>query len=169
MKTIARLLMLITMMLVLTSCGFHLRNHQKHIRSQYPILILPQSGSHTFHQALRRALQTAAVRVVEESPPGATEIPTLTVAAENLTAQPLVYGPDSELRRERLKMRVGFTLSKNKLHTFEFFTERDRQLNSKQHLGDNAEKILIEQEMQADIINQLLRFLAANPLKSHAL
>jgi outer membrane lipopolysaccharide assembly protein LptE/RlpB len=73
----------------------------------------------------------------------------------------LVYGPDGELRRERIRMAVQFSFSTNTTKVFELFTERDRQLNSKQHLGDNAEKILIEQEMQADILNQLLRFLAA--------
>jgi outer membrane lipopolysaccharide assembly protein LptE/RlpB len=157
-----RQLFIFVLLFSLAGCGFHLRNHQSRISTRYPTIILPQTGSHTFHQALRRALQTASIRVVED--PTKITAPQLMVSAENITAQPLVYGPDSELRRERLKMNVSFTFGADTLKSFDFFTERDRQLNSKQHLGDNAEKILIEQEMQADIINQLLRFLANSQL-----
>ena len=143
---------------ILASCGFHLRNHQSRLNTQYPVIVLPLTSSHTFHQALRRSLLTSSIRVVDIS--NNPQVPQLRVVSELLTAQPLVYGPDSELRRERLKMTVGFTFGTNEPKVFELSTERDRQLNSRQHLADNAEKVLIEQEMQSDIIHQLSRYLA---------
>ena len=147
---------------VLSGCGFHLRMHQKQLNHQYPQIQLPLSGSHTLHQAIRRALAASSVHVVE-STIAKSSLPPLVVLAEDITTQPLVYGPDNELRRERLRMIVKFSFGKNTPKVFELATERDRMLNSNQHLGDNAEKVLIEQEMQMDIIRQLLRFLANNP------
>ena len=146
---------------MVAGCGFHLRLHQAQLRTQYPVIILPSSGSLTLHQALLRALDASAVRVLDKPSPK-IDYPQLVVAAQTLTVQPLVYGPDSELRRERLKLNVTFNFgtSKGPITSFELSTERDRQLNSNQHLGDNAEKVLIEQEMQADIIGQCLRFIA---------
>jgi outer membrane lipopolysaccharide assembly protein LptE/RlpB len=144
---------------LLCACGFHLRQHHMDLSAKYPIIALPPTGSNTLHQALSRALIASAVEVQEDVLPGEI-LPTLVVHAEELTAEPLVYGTDSELRRERLKMAVTFSFGFEASKQFELTTERDRQLSSKQHLGDNAEKIIIEKEMQADIISQLLRYLA---------
>ena len=149
---------LMVLMVTLSACGFHLRQSHIHLGAKYPTVILPYSSTHTFHQSLHRALVAASIHVLEEPPPD-TSYPKLIVRSQHLAQQPLVYGPDSELRRERLRMTVAFSFDADQ---FEIFTERDRQLNSNQTLGDNAEKVLIEQEMQADIIDQLLRYLEAN-------
>lgn len=150
---------IILLSLLLSACGFHPRHSQSHLGSKYPTMVLPNSGSNTLHQALHRALLASAIDVHEKNHME-EKSPQLTVLSQQISQLPLVYGPDGELRRERLKMEVSFSFGFDKMQQFTFSTERDRQLNSKQHLGDNAEKILIEQEMQADIISQLLRYLA---------
>lgn len=157
MKKIGYLIAL-TLLLSLCACGFHLRKHEIHLGAKYPTVILPYTGSHTFHQALRHALITSSIHVIEQATNN-TMVPQLTVVSQELTQQPLVYGPDSELRRERLKMRVVFSFGEVAPKQFELSAIRERQLMSSQHLGDNAEKVLIEQEMQADIIHQLLRYM----------
>lgn len=148
------------LILLLCGCGFHLRHAQSDLSKKYPTIILTPSGSNTLHQGLYRALIASSITVVES--PDVAIGPRLQVISQDLTTQPLVYGPDSELRRERLKMSVSFTFGLENPRQFELTTERDRQLNPNQHLGDNAEKVVIEREMQADIISQLLRFLAMN-------
>lgn len=123
-------------------------------------MVCPLTGSHTLHQALFNALLTEGVDVLECMPEGAFA-PRITILSQNLTTQPLVYGEDGELRRERLRMCVVFEVNTDISRTLTLATYRDRQLNSRQHLGDNAEKILLEQEMQRDIIQQLFRYLVA--------
>src|SRR5579871_6692981 len=145
------LLCFILILLTLSACGFHLRQSQSHLGIKYPIVILPPSGSNTLHQALYRALVAATIHVVEQATPDDTS-PKLLITAQQISQLPLVYGPDGELRRERLKMAISFSFGSQTMKAFELSAERERQLNSKQHLGDNDEKILIEQEMQADII-----------------
>jgi outer membrane lipopolysaccharide assembly protein LptE/RlpB len=154
---IKRIFILSLIGILLSGCGFHLRQTQLHLERKYPTIILPATGSHTLHQALHRSLLAHDIQVLEGS---AMNYPTLTVVSQEITTQPLVYGTDAELRRERLKMTVVFSFSSDKSQNFILSAIRDRQLNSKQHLGDNAEKILIENEMQNDILNQLLRYLA---------
>ncbi len=156
-----RLFSVVLIAIMLAGCGFHLRHSQADLSKKYPTIILTASGSNTLNQGLYRALIASKVHVVENS--DTVMAPRLSVASQELTSQPLVYGPDSELRRERLKMSVVFTFGAGNTQSIELATERDRQLNPNQHLGDNAEKVVIEREMQADIISQLLRYLATKP------
>lgn len=149
-------ILIIAICLLLSGCGFHLRKNAEHLNTQYPVIILPFSGSHTFHQALTRTLLAHSIRLVECSE---EDFPRLNVVAQTLSVQPLVYGPDSELRRERLFMSVTFSFGCECLKEFTLSTVRDHQLYSSQHLGDNAEKSLMEAEMQMDIIEQLLRYI----------
>lgn len=153
------------LLLLLSGCGFTLRHNQHYLGTKYPQVLLPPTGSHTLHQALHRALLASHIEVLDSAPLDKV-VPSLLVVNQDLTSLPLVYGPDAELRRERLKMSVNLSLSDPQTRNFTLYTERDRQLNPRQHLGDNAEKIIIEQEMQADIIEQLLRFLASERASS---
>lgn len=157
MKTLRIFIILFS--LFLSACGFHPRHMYAHISDQYPVIILPPSGSITFYQTLNRALMAQDIEVLDEQPIGETN-PVLTITGEQLTTFPLVYGPDSELRRERLTFTVSFSFGLPP-RNFTLMTQRDRQLSSTQLLGDNDEKILIEQEMQAEIVDQLLRYLDA--------
>ncbi|MBN9288180.1 MAG: hypothetical protein BGO43_08480 [Gammaproteobacteria bacterium 39-13] len=161
-----RVIAVLIMSIALFGCGFHLRHSQSHLGAKYPAIVLPPSGSNTLYQAIYRALLSSSVNVQDSSNIAGT--PRLVILSQQLTQQPLVYGPDAELRRERLRMSVVFSFDDARDNTakreFELATERDRQLNSKQHLGDNAEKIIIEQEMQADIVSQLIRYLASRPV-----
>lgn len=143
--------------MVLCGCGFHLRKNAVRLNAKYPAIVLPLSGSHTFHQALRRTLAAHSIQV--ENEPWDPELPKLYVKSQHIQVQPLVYGPDSELRRERFVMSVTFTFGYVLPKEFMLSTVRDHQLYSSQHLGDNAEKSLMETEMQQDIIDQLLRFI----------
>jgi outer membrane lipopolysaccharide assembly protein LptE/RlpB len=150
---------LIVFCAVMTGCGFHLRKDAIRICEKYPVMILPFTGSHTFHQALRRSLRSHSVDLLKrpsESTVGC--YPTLCIVSEDRLTQPIVYA-DGELRRERLFMTVTFSFGYTEFEQIEFSTVRDHQLYSSQYLGDNAEKSLLETEMQADIIQQLLRYI----------
>lgn len=151
----------ITILLLLTTllagCGFHLRKNVLHLNVKYPTIVLPLSGSYTFHQALRRALIAQSICVIESSDD--PNFPRLVISDQLLTEQPIVYGPDSELRRERLLLNMTFSFGYQFPRKFVLSTVRDHQLYSTQHLGDNAEKSLMEVEMQTDIIEQLLRYI----------
>lgn len=148
---------------LLSGCGFHLRKNQVELGHKFPIIVLQRSGSHTLYQALQRTLTLAATEVLTQTPEGDNGmLPQLSITSQVLTQQPLVYGPDSELRRERLKMSVTFSFANPTPTEIALHSVRDRQLNSNQYLGDNAEKSMIEHEMQADIIAQLLQYLESS-------
>lgn len=145
--------------LLISACGFHPRHMHANIAKHYPIIVFTPSGSITFSQTLIRVLRAQSIEVLDEQPDNA-DYPVLRITSELLTTFPLVYGPDSELRRERLTFTVSFSFGLPP-KKFTLMTQRDRQLSSMQLLGDNDEKILIEQEMQIEIIDQLLRYLDA--------
>jgi outer membrane lipopolysaccharide assembly protein LptE/RlpB len=146
--------------LLVSGCGFHLRKNSFEIGNKFPIIVLQRSGSHTIYQALHRALTLSSTEVLTESSISVdADLPRLSIVSMETTQQPLVYGPDSELRRERLRMAVSFSFANPTPTQINLYSVRDRQLNSNQYLGDNAEKSMIEQEMQADIIAQLLQYL----------
>ena len=151
-------LMIVILTLQLIACGFHLRHHDWALAESYPTIILPETGSPVFYQYLYRELSSRGVHI--ERDPCVADLPSLRVISETLTSQPLVYGADGELRRERLKMTITFTFKTHHEQQFALYTERERQLNNRQHLGDNAEKTILESEMRLDIIQQLFRYLA---------
>lgn len=145
---------------LLSGCGFHLRKNAIAINEKYPVMVLPFSGSHTFYQALRRTLLGHSVTLLKEIPEENIGCyPILTIVSEKQTIQPIIYGPDSELRRERLFLTIIFSFGYLSPKNIAFTAVRDHQLYSSQHLGDNAEKSLLETEMQTDIIQQFLRYI----------
>lgn len=160
MKYCWRLSSLVFTGILLSGCGFHLRKNTWHLDTLYPTMVCPLTGTHSLHQALFNALLTEGVDVLDAPLPN-TPLPQITILSQSLTTQPLVYGADGELRRERLRMCVVFGIDTDVNTSITLATYRDRQLNSRQHLGDNSEKILLEREMQRDIIQQLFRYLSA--------
>lgn len=140
--------------LAVSGCGFHFHKDDVQLNAAYPTIYLAPSGSNSLYQSVYRALEANHVKVINCLPDGS--VPKLIIVSESLTQEPFVYGPDSELRREHLNMVNLFSFSNGQTKEFALSAERDRQLNNKQHLGDNAEKVIILQEMQNDIIQQLL-------------
>jgi outer membrane lipopolysaccharide assembly protein LptE/RlpB len=154
-------LIIITSCLLLCACGFHLRSYQESLRHVIPVILLKPSGTPPFYQRLRYSLLARSIEVVEATPSSDRHMPQLSILSEELLTFPLVYGPEGDLRRERLKFTVEFSYcDKEETNTFTLSTERDRQLIPRQRLGDDSEKVIIEREMQMDIIQQLLRYLA---------
>lgn len=155
---IKRILLLLICLTLLSGCGFHLRRTPCHLAATYPTVVLPFSGTHSLYQAVYHALTTQGITVLE-CPDETVCFPQIRIGSQSLVSQPLVYGADGELRRERLRLSVEFIVETDCARTICFATYRDRILNNRQHLGDNAEKILLEREMQQDIIQQFFRYL----------
>ena len=151
-----RLILALVLTIGLSSCGFHLRKDATHLHVQYPVIVFPFTGAPLFYHTLYRTLASHSICVLKHSN---EPLPTLRILSKNLTTQPLVYGPDNELRRERLFMTITFSFGCDFPKPFTLSTVRDHQLYSSQHLGDNAEKNLLETEMENDIIEQLLRYI----------
>ncbi len=150
--------------LFVSACGYHLRSRQESLRHAVPVIVLKPSGTPPFYQRLRYYISARAIEVIEYEKPQ-DNIPQLAILSEQLTQFPLVYGPEGDLRRERLKMTVQFSYYDKETKIVTLSTERDRQLIPSQRLGDDAEKVIIEREMQIDIIQQLLRYLATQSAK----
>lgn len=160
MQKLSSIIITLILFSLLFGCGFHLRKNAVTIGTKYPVMILPFSGSHTFYQALRRALVAHSITLLKDpSTEAIAYYPTLQVISEKQTIQPIIYGPEDELRRERLFLTITFSFGYISPKEIVFTTVRDHQLYSSQHLGDNAEKSLLQTEMQADIIQQLLRYI----------
>lgn len=161
LKTQKTFFLLILTCFLLSACGFHLRSYQESLRHVIPVILLKPSGTPLFYQRLRYSLLARSIEVIEGTSSTEKHAPQLAILSEELLTFPLVYGPEGDLRRERLKFKVEFSYcDQEETKTFTLSTERDRQLIPRQRLGDDAEKVIIEKEMQMDIIQQLLRYLA---------
>lgn len=154
-------LLITSLILGTTGCGFHLRKQRVNLQNTLPYAYLERDNMRmVFYQKLVRSLQAANVKILDESEK--LSIPNIYLADHQMGQQPLVYGPDGELRRERVSVSYDFGINN-------FYAEdkhivlsakRERQLSSSQKLGDNSELNLILSDLEDQIIEQLLLQLA---------
>jgi LPS-assembly lipoprotein len=145
----------------LSGCGFRLRGSQ--VFAFQRIAIQPQPGG-AVAQELRRSFGSA-VQVL----PAAAELTqaqlVLTVANEQ--REKIVVGVNSsgQVRELQLRMRVRLLLrstrGKELIEGDEIVQQRDISYSESAALAKEAEEALLYRDMQSDIVQQILRRLAA--------
>ncbi len=147
----------ITLLLGLNGCGFHLRNPHPNALDKLELHFTAKCPK--FENQVRSYLKSYNIDVYDyhtqdDDNTQYNHMPLLKVDCPKSSAQPLVYDGEGQLRRERLKLKLTATLNHHKEIVLE--TTRERQLNSNQSLGDSTEKVMIIREMQDALIYQLL-------------
>jgi len=152
--------------LLLPGCGFVLRGAPK-----FAFETLRLQGSETTPVAseLQRALQSGGVRVFSSALPGSPEgetgqvvLTVLTDQRERAVVGSTATGQVRELQlRTRLRFRLATPAGKELLEETELLLERDISFTETAVLAKEAEEALLYRDMQSDIVQQVMRRLAA--------
>ena len=149
----------------LSACGFKLRGSLRFAFES--IAVTPVTGSAVAVE-LRRALE-GNVKVLEISAtPGATAVPPqviLDVLTEQREKTVVGVNAAGQVREFQLRIRVKFRLrtpeGKELIADTELLQQRDISFNESAVLAKEAEEVLLYRNMQTDIVQQLMRRLAA--------
>jgi len=145
----------------LAGCGFRLRGSQTFAFQR--IAIGPQPGG-AVAQELRRAFGSA-VQVLAANEPLTRAQLVLTVASE--AREKVVVGVNSsgQVRELQLRMRVRLQVrtaqGKDIIEGDDIAQQRDISYSESAALAKEAEEALLYRDMQSDIVQQILRRLAA--------
>lgn len=145
----------------LAGCGFRLRGSQAFAFQR--IAILPQPGG-AVAQELRRAFGSA-VQVLAARDPLAQAQLVLNVANEQREKIVVGVNTSGQVRELQLRMRVRLQLAtamgKEIIVGDDIMQQRDISYNESAALAKEAEEALLYRDMQSDIVQQILRRLAA--------
>ena len=151
---------------VLSGCGFALRGAPR-----FAFRSVRVQGSETtpVTRALRRALEDAGLAVFASDTPAPADGSTAQVLLTVLTDQreKTVVGQTAagQVRELQLRNRFQFRLStpagKSLLSDTELLLERDISFTETAALAKEAEEALMYRDMQSDIVQQVMRRLAA--------
>ena len=147
--------------LVLAGCGFKLRGSQSFAFST--IAVMPNPGGPVAVE-LRRSFGSA-VRVLEPDAPITQAQVVLDILQEQ--REKIVVGVSStgQVREFQLRIRVKFRVrtpqGKELVPDAEILQQRDISFTESAALAKEAEESLLYRDMQSDIVQQLMRRLAA--------
>ena len=149
------------LVLALAGCGFHLRNNQ--LFSFNTIAISPTAGS-PVAQDLARYFGGALVPLAPPSgglPPEVVLYIVQEVRERNIVA----VNASGQVRELQLLVRLKFKVQTPQglelINTTEIAQQRDISFNESSALAKEAEEALLYRDMQNDIVQQMLRRLAA--------
>ena len=150
-------------LLFLPGCGFKLRQAPNFA---FKTLYSPLGETSVLGVELRRSLESnGAVRVIND----AREIAKADVILDVLTdrREKVVVSRNSagQVREFQLRLRFGFKLrtpqDKELIPATEILQQRDISFNESAVLAKESEEALLYREMQSDIVQQIMRRLAA--------
>jgi LPS-assembly lipoprotein len=156
-----RLLCSMLTLALLSGCGFHLRNSQEF--AFQTIAISPQPGGPIAIDVARYL----GDRVVPEVSKGSTPAPqvVLNIVQEQREKSVVAVNASGQVREMQLQIRLKFRVrapqGEELIATTEIIQHRDITFNESSALAKEAEEILLYRDMQNDIVQQMLRRLAA--------
>jgi len=156
----------LALLLALPGCGFALRQAPSFA---FESLRFEGGESTAVANELRRALEGAGVRVftaaVPASPEGETGQVVLRVLTDQRERSVVGQTASGQVRELQLRTRFRFALvnaaGKTLLEQTELLLERDISFTESAVLAKEAEEALLFRDMQSDIVQQVMRRLAA--------
>jgi LPS-assembly lipoprotein len=146
---------------LLGGCGFKLRGSQSFVFTS--IAVLPKPGG-AVAQELRRSFGDA-VQVLGADVPVAQAQVVLDVLGEQREKTVVGVNASGQVREFQLRVRVKFRLGtpqgKELIAEDDILQQRDISYNESAALAKEAEEALLYRDMQTDIVQQILRRLAA--------
>ena len=145
---------------VLSACGFHLRGAQA---LPFDTLYLGSTGNSPLRAELARNLRSATgTRVVDQVTQAAA---VLDLIAEVRDREVLSLNAQGRAREYTLRYRIAFRVHDGKGHELigptELRAQRDVSFNDSLILAKESEEALLYRDMQSDLVQQLLRRMAA--------
>ena len=147
--------------LALAGCGFKLRGSQNYGFER--IAVLPNPGGPLVTE-LRRSLANAVTVLPAEAPLSQAQV-VLDLLQEQREKIVVGVNASGQVREFQLRLRVRFKLrtpqGQELIGPIEISQQRDISFNESAVLAKEAEEGLMYRDMQSDIVQQLLRRLAA--------
>jgi LPS-assembly lipoprotein len=143
----------------LAGCGFHLRG-----QTALPFETLYIPGTNPLAVELRRNVSAASKTRLSDSPKTAQAVFGLTEETRDKVI--LSFTSAGKVNEYRLRYRVGFRVTDPNgaqvfLPTSEILLTRDMTYNDTQVLAKQDEEALLYRDMQTDMVQQIMRRLAA--------
>lgn len=158
-----RTLLLAAASAALAGCGFQLRQAPQFAFSSIYVAAAPNSA---LGRQLRRSIGSSdRVRVVDDPATQATAQVVLDLLADQREKVVVGLSASGQVREFQLRTRVRFRLrtpaGKELIPETELLQQRDISFNESAVLAKEAEENLLYRDMQTDIVQQLMRRLAA--------
>ena len=162
-------LVLSTLFLILNSCGFSLRGSDVLSTNFSELQFYSELPNSELARLLRRSLDSAAVNVTLVSLDKAdSTVALLGIANEQLVSRPVTINPRARAAQIELRLSVdmGLLLGQQTLLESEtLFVERTYFQDVENISGNQEEVEIISAEMHRELINQIMRRIAAiNPI-----
>ena len=152
----------VTVLALLSACGFHLRGANNVANVPFKTMLLGFPEGSTLGADLRRNLRANGTEIVTD--PKLAEA-LLDVLSENRQKVVLSLNSQGRVREYTLSYTFRFRVRDNKdrelLAPTDIVLKRDISFNESQALAKEAEEGLLYRDMQSDLVQQILRRLAA--------
>ena len=163
--TAHRLIALSCLALVLGACGFSLRGSDTLSANFSDLQYYAEQPNSELSRLLRRSLESADLNliVVEPSAADATH-PLLGIANEQLVSRPVTINPRARAAQIELRLSVTIGLMQGEqalIAPETLFVERTYFQDIENISGNQEEAEIISQELRRELIDQLMRRLAA--------
>ena len=164
-----RSLVISTLFLVLSSCGFSLRGSDVLSTNFSELQFYTEQPNSELARLLRRSLDSAEVNVtLVNLGEAGSNVALLGIANEQLVSRPVTINPRARAAQIELRLSVdmGLLLGQQTLLEPEtLFVERTYFQDVENISGNQEEAEIISAEMRRELINQIMRRIAAiNPI-----
>ena len=160
------LLMVLTLSLSLSACGFKLLNANELPASLHRLYLKTEEPYGGFETALRASLRSSGITLVE-TPAEAAVV--LFITKPHLSYSTATVGTSNQSRVYNVVYAVSFGLFNTQgaaiLPPQPLFATRDLTLSANQLIESNNQLSLLEQDMQRDVITQLYFRLSSQLVK----
>jgi len=151
-----RVSLVILIICLLNSCGFHLREQKTLPPQLHKLIISPNQPWDRFQLLLKRQLASAGASFSQHH-----SASTLKLTRVYLSESTVAFGPDGQVHRARLDYTVHFSVENSKneviLPNQTILIRRDYRINSNSKLSSDDEKAIIIEEMQRDAVDQVIQ------------
>lgn len=167
MKTLQRLILILTSIAALTACGFHLRGEMPLAQPLHSVYIQSIDPYGTLVRNLEQSLKMSKVTLAD-NPANAQTI--LVIQRDEATQKLLSVGATQQTRQYELAVNVTFEVTDAKHLTIvspQTLTEkRAITVQSNQILGSSNEANLYYQQMRRTLANAIMYRLSSNEVTS---
>ena len=156
----ARIAAALVLAFAISGCGFKLRGART---LPFPTIFLSAGGNSALGAELARNIRVGtATKVVPDRKEAAA---VLDILAETRDREILSLNAQGRAREYTLRYRLSFKVHDGKGHDFipatEIAVQRDISFNESEVLAKESEEALLYRDMQTDLVQQILRRLAA--------
>lgn len=164
MKNIIQWLLIITLAIIISACGFHLRGREPLPESLQTIYIQTNQPYSSFTRELRQTLRAMGITIAQDIK---TAPLILQVLSSNLDQQITSIGAGGQTTTYALTYTVSYQLlDRNGVTVLPIqtaTTQRDHSATTNQLLGDMNTQNTLTNDMQREVIYQILNRLRHDP------